>query len=54
MYGCNTRHYDQMKSDEFEVEMVNSLLAALVVYFDVHSIEYDDSALPWAEIVTEA
>ena len=46
--------YDCARSDEFDVERLNSLLAAVVVYLDVHEINYDDSALPWAEMVTEA
>ena len=41
--------YELMKSDEFEVETANSLLAALVVYFETHNIDFDDSTFPWAE-----
>ena len=46
--------YDCARSEEFDVECLNSLLAAVVVYLDVHEINYDDKALPWAEMVTEA
>ncbi len=41
--------YNCVRTDEFDVGVFNALLMAVVTYLDVHDIEYDDKALPWAE-----
>ena len=41
--------YDCVRTEEFEVEVFNSLLMAVVVYLEVHGVDYGDEALPWAE-----
>ncbi len=46
--------YDCVRTEEFEVDVFNSLLMAIVTYLDMHDVDYGDKALPWAEIVEEA
>lgn len=41
--------YDCVRTDDFDVEVFNSLLLAIVTYLDEHNVEYGDKALPWAE-----
>ena len=46
--------YDCVRTDEFEVEVFNALLMAIVAYLEKHDVDYGDKALPWAEVVGEA
>ena len=46
--------YDCVRTEEFEAEVFNALLMAVVTYLDKHEVEYADKALPWAEMVGEA
>jgi len=46
--------YECVRTDEFEVDVFNSLLMAVVTYLDTHEVEYGDKALPWAELTREA
>jgi len=46
--------YDCVRTDEFEVDVFNGILLAIVTYLDEHGVEYGDKALPWAEEVAIA
>lgn len=46
--------YDCVRTEDFEVDVFNGLLMAIVTYLDVHNVEYGDKALPWAELVKSA
>ena len=46
--------YDVVRTEEFEVEVFNGLLLAVVTYLDTHGADYNDSGLPWAESMKEA
>ena len=46
--------YNCVRTDEFEVDVFNGLLMAIVTYLDHHNVEYGDKALPWAEITKSA
>lgn len=43
--------YDCVRTEEFEVDVFNALLMAVVVYLDTHDVDYEDKQLPWAESV---
>ena len=43
--------YDCVRTDEFEVDVFNSILMTLIVYADVHKVDFSDGDLPWAESV---
>ena len=46
--------YDCVRTDDFEVEIFNALLAAIITYCDTHNANYSGKDLPWAEEITEA
>ena len=46
--------YDCVRTEEFEIDVFNALLMAIVTYLDAHDVEYGDKALPWAELVKQA
>ena len=46
--------YDCIRTDEFEVDVFNGLLLALVTYLDTHNADFNDGGLPWAESLSEA
>ena len=41
--------YDCVRTDDFEIDVLNGLLVAVVTYMDEHGVDFDDSCLPWAE-----
>ena len=43
--------YDCVRTDEFEVDVFNSILMTLIVYADAHKVGFSDGDLPWAESV---
>ena len=38
--------YDCVRTEEFEIDVFNGLLMAIVTYLDHHDVKYGDKALP--------
>lgn len=43
--------YELIRSDDLEIENLNSLLLSVVVYLEAHGVNFNDGNLPWAEVV---
>jgi hypothetical protein len=43
--------YELIRSDDLEIENLNSLLLSVVVYLEAHGVNFNDGNLPWVEVV---